>query len=85
MTAPALSLADEFPIQNVRFVNGRTHHRTRRPDDERWWDLLEAACGKNGRLASGYSAADARRDVPDCQACVEAIGAQNDTQTRRAA
>lgn len=31
MTAPAPSLADEYPAR-VRFVNGRTRHRVRRPE-----------------------------------------------------
>ncbi|MDH2390063.1 hypothetical protein QCN29_14935 [Streptomyces sp. HNM0663] len=55
-------------IRHIRFVNGRTHHRTRRPDDQRWWDLLEAACGgKRGYLPRGFTlggishAADARQ------------------------
>lgn len=74
MTAPpALSVADEFPIRDVRFVNGRTHHRARRPADERWWDLLEAACGKSGYLARGYSLGAVR----ECRSCTKAIEADN--------
>lgn len=53
MTAPAPALADEFPAR-VRFVNGRTRHRVRRPEDQRWWDLLHAACGKSGFQTTGY-------------------------------
>ncbi|AVH59991.1 MULTISPECIES: hypothetical protein [Streptomyces] len=72
MTAlPTPSLAEEFPIRQVRFVNGRTYHRTRRPDDERWWDLLEAACGKQGYLARGYPNG-AIRECPGCVRAVEA-------------
>jgi hypothetical protein len=48
VTAPAPTVADEFPIRNVRFVGGRTWHRVRPPRDQRWWDLLEAACGRPG-------------------------------------
>lgn len=81
MTAPAPSVADEYPIKNVRFVNGRTHHRTRRPDDERWWDLLHAACGKTGYLADGYSLGNVR----DCRGCAKAIDNQTSTEARSAA
>lgn len=34
MTAPAPLLADRFPVRGVRFANGRTGHRTRRPEGE---------------------------------------------------
>jgi hypothetical protein len=44
VTAPAPLLADQFPVRGVRFTNGRTGHRTRRPEGEQWWTLLEAAC-----------------------------------------
>lgn len=71
MTAPAPTLAEQYPIRNVRFVSGRTHHRTRRPADERWWDLLEAACGKTGHLARGYSLGPVR----ECRGCAQAIAA----------
>lgn len=74
----------DFPCR-VRFKQGRTRHYTQQPADQRWWGLLEAACGKTGYAATGYSAADARRDVPDCRACVAAVNAQNDTESRRAA
>lgn len=70
MTAPAVPLAEQYPIRNVRFVNGRTSHRTRRPDDERWWDLLHAACGKSGYLCRGYP----NRPVRDCRGCERAVG-----------
>ncbi|MFF4346795.1 hypothetical protein [Streptomyces sp. NPDC001530] len=69
MSAPAPTIADEFPIHRVRFVNGRTWHRTRRPDDERWWDLLEAACGKTGYLASGYTLGT----ITECRGCRRAV------------
>jgi hypothetical protein len=68
---PAPTLAELYPIRDVRFVNGRTHHRTRRPDDERWWDLLEAACGKTGWLATGYSLGAIR----ECRGCARALSA----------
>lgn len=71
MTAPpVLPLAEQYPIKRVRFVNGRTHHRTRRPDDERWWDLLHAACGKTGYLCRGYPSGAVR----ECRGCVRAVG-----------
>jgi len=74
MTAPpAPSIAEEFPIRDVRFVNGRTHHRTKRPDGERWWDLLEAACGKSGFLARGYPGGA----IKPCRGCQRAIGADD--------
>lgn len=79
MTAPPLSLADEFPCR-VRFTQGRVRHHTRQPDEQRWWELLEAACGKTGCAATGYSAADARREVPDCRGCVAAVDAQNESE-----
>lgn len=70
--APApTSLAAEFPVRSVRFVNGRTHHRTRRPVDNRWYeDPLHAACGKTGWLATGYSLGTIR----ECRGCTQAIG-----------
>ncbi|GAA4824231.1 hypothetical protein [Streptomyces ziwulingensis] len=71
MSAPAPSPADAYPITGVRFVNGRTRHRIRRPVDQRWWDLLEAACGKTGRLASGYTLGA----VTECRGCEAAVGA----------
>ena len=70
MTAP--TAADEYPIRGVRFVNGRTRHRVRRPDGQRWWDLLHAACGKSGFQATGYG----RGPVAECRGCARAVGAQ---------
>ncbi|MEU1443101.1 hypothetical protein [Streptomyces mirabilis] len=70
MTAPAPTLADEYPIENVRFVNGRTWHRTRRPVDERWWDRLEAACGKTGYRCRGYPGGA----ITQCRGCAKAVG-----------
>lgn len=72
MTAPAPLLADQFPVRGVRFANGRTGHRTRRPEGERWWTLLEAACGKTGYLASGYVVGGVR----DCPGCAKAVAPQ---------
>jgi hypothetical protein len=74
MTAPpAPTLAELYPIRDVRFVNGRTHHRTKRPDDERWWDPLEAACGKTGFLCRGYPGGRIR----PCRGCARAIEADD--------
>lgn len=71
MTAPAPAIADEFPIGGVRFVNGRTEHHVRRPVDQRWWQVLYAACGKSGLLAGGYVVGAVR----ECQGCARAVGA----------
>lgn len=79
MTAPAPPVSEQYPIRDVRFVGGRTHHRTRRPDDERWWDLLYAACGKTGYLASGYSLGAIR----ECRGCAKAISDQTGTEPAR--
>lgn len=70
MTAPpAPSVAEQFPVKNVRFVNGRTRHRTRRPVDQRWQeDPLEAACGKTGWLARGYP----NGVIRECPGCARA-------------
>jgi hypothetical protein len=71
MSAPALSPAEEFAGRNVRFVGGRTEHRTRIPADYRWQEeLLEAACGKKGWLARGYT----NKPVRPCAACAKAVG-----------
>ena len=69
----ARSAADEYPCRGVRFVNGRTRHRVRRPDDNRWWDLLYAACGKTGYKTDAYLL----HDVPDCRDCEAAVAADN--------
>jgi len=69
VTAPAPTIAEQFPIKKVRFVNGRTRHRTRRPEDERWWDLLEAACGKTGYKTDAYVFGEVR----DCRGCETAV------------
>ena len=69
MTAPAPTLADEFPIRNVRFVGGRTEHHVRRPEDQRWWQMLEAACGKSGLLAGGYVVGA----VGECRGCARVV------------
>ncbi|MFJ8158503.1 hypothetical protein [Streptomyces sp. NPDC094468] len=62
-------MAEQYPIHGVRFVKGRTEHRTKRPEDERWWDLLEAACGKTGFMARGFGLGP----VTPCQGCHRAI------------
>jgi hypothetical protein len=74
MTAPpAPSIAEQFPVRDVRFVNGRTTHRTRRPVDNRWYeDPLEAACGKTGWLARGYP----NRPTRECPGCARAMKAE---------
>lgn len=70
MTAPpAPTVAEQYPVRDVRFVGGRTHHRTRRPEDERWWDLLEAACGKTGYLCRGYP----NGAIRPCRGCARAV------------
>jgi hypothetical protein len=71
MTAPlAPTMAEQFPVRDIRFVNGRTSHRTRRPVDNRWYeDPLEAACGKTGWLARGYPGGAIR----ECPRCVRAV------------
>jgi hypothetical protein len=69
VTAPAPTLADEFPIPNVRFAGGRTRHHVRRPEDQRWWDLLHAACGKSGFKATGYVVGAVR----ECRGCALAV------------
>lgn len=74
MTAPAQTTAEQFPVQGVRFVNGRTRHRVRRPDDNRWWDLLEAACGKTGYKADAYVFGE----VHDCRGCAQAVGVEEE-------
>ncbi|MCX4993431.1 hypothetical protein [Streptomyces sp. NBC_00568] len=76
MTAPpTLSIGEQFPVRDIRFVNGRTHHRARRPVDQRWYeDPLEAACGKTGWLATGYSLGTIR-ECPGCARAVEAEAA----------
>lgn len=71
MTAPAPALADEFPIGGVRFVGGRTEHRVRRPVDQRWWDLLHAACGKSGHKTDAYTTSKIR----PCRGCEIAVRA----------
>ncbi|MEU5477459.1 hypothetical protein [Streptomyces mirabilis] len=71
MTAPpAPTLAELYPAKGVRFVNGRTHHRTKPPVDQRWYeDPLEAACGKTGWLARGYPGGAIR----ECRGCARAL------------
>jgi hypothetical protein len=66
-----------YPIKRVRFVKGRTYHRTKRPADERWWDLLEAACGKTGYLERGWC----RGPITPCRGCNKAIDGTNPTTT----
>lgn len=70
-TAATRTPADEFPAA-VRFVNGRTRHRVRVPDGQRWWDLLHAACGKRGYKTDAYVFGKVR----DCRGCVRAVGAE---------
>lgn len=70
-TPPAPSPADEFPVKGVRFVNGRTEHRVRRPVDNRWWDLLQAACGKTGYKTDAYTFGA----ISPCRGCERAVGA----------
>jgi hypothetical protein len=78
MTAPpAPSIAEQFPVRDIRFVNGRTHHRTRQPVDQRWYeDPLETACGKTGWLARGYS----RSAIRECPGCARALSRDKEQQ-----
>lgn len=68
MTTPTESMAARFPSR-VRFVNGRTRHRVQPPAEQRWWDLLHAACGKSGYKTDAYVFGQ----VPDCRGCVAAV------------
>ena len=70
MTAP--TVAEQYPCRGVRFVNGRTEHRVRPPHDNRWWDLLEAACGKTGYKTDAYVFGEVR----DCRGCAQAIAGE---------
>lgn len=67
MTAPTPSPADVYPIRQARFVNGRTWHRVKQPTA--WRDLLEAACGKTGYQARGYT----MNSVRECGGCAKAV------------
>lgn len=65
--APAgLAPAELYPIQRVRFRGGRVFHRTKEPTE--WHDLLEAACGRTGYLATGYPG----RRPGQCPGCEKA-------------
>jgi hypothetical protein len=66
---PALTIAEQYPCHGVRFTNGRTLHSVKRPKEHRWWDLLEAACGKTGYQARGYPGRPATR----CAGCAKAV------------
>lgn len=67
-TIPTGPPADEvFPIRQARFVNGRTWHRVKAPAE--WHDLLEAACGKTGYQARGYTT----NRVRECTGCAKAV------------
>jgi hypothetical protein len=66
---PTPTMAEQYPIHGVRFVNGRTEHRTNRPEEHRWHDLLYAACGKTGFLARGFCLGA----VTPCKGCRKAI------------
>ena len=72
MTAPAVPLAKQYPA-SVRFRQGRTLHRVRVPDEQRWWTLLEAACGKTGYKTDAYTFGTIR----DCRDCAQAIAGDN--------
>lgn len=73
---------ETYPIHKVRFVNGRSYHRTKRPQDERWWDELEAACGKRGYLARGWSIGSATGRIGPCRGCQKALDADPITPTK---
>jgi hypothetical protein len=72
-------MAELYPIKRVRFVNGRTYHRTRRPADNRWWDLLEAACGKTGYKTDAYTFGA----ITACRGCQRAINADQPSNPER--
>ncbi|MGW1744564.1 hypothetical protein ACWCRD_02880 [Streptomyces sp. NPDC002092] len=72
--------AEEFPIRGVRFVNGRTEHRVRRPADNRWWDELEAACGKTGHKTDAYVFGA----ITPCRGCERAVGADQTSEQHAA-
>ncbi|MEU0783527.1 hypothetical protein ABZ341_18375 [Streptomyces sp. NPDC006173] len=75
MNAPALSITEQFAGRSVRFVGGRTEHRTRIPADYRWQEeLLEAACGKKGWLARGYT----NKPVRPCPGCAKVVGEETE-------
>jgi hypothetical protein len=67
-------LAGHLPDVCGRFVNGRTRHRVRRPGDQRWWDLLEAACGKSGCKTDAYVFGTVR----DCRGCEAAVRVESE-------
>ncbi|MER6492685.1 hypothetical protein [Streptomyces griseorubiginosus] len=73
MTAPALPPAKEFPAA-VRFRNGRTKHRVRVPDEQQWWELLEAAWGKTGYKTDAYVFGEVR----DCRACSAVVASEQE-------
>ncbi|WP_020135063.1 hypothetical protein [Streptomyces sp. 351MFTsu5.1] len=75
MTAPTPTAAEQYPIRGVRFVNGRTTHRVQRPVDNRWWDLLQAACGNSGYKTDAYTLGQIRAGkIPACRGCETAVG-----------
>jgi len=69
VTAPAPTVAEQYPISGVRFVNGRTTHRVEKPHDNRWWDLLHAACGKSGYKTDAYTF----EQIRTCRGCEAAV------------
>ncbi|MFJ9420701.1 hypothetical protein [Streptomyces sp. NPDC101249] len=69
-------MADADWVEGVRFVNGRLRHRVRPPDDHRWWDLLHAACGKQGYKTDAYVFGAVR----DCRGCAAAINASTEQE-----
>jgi len=72
VTARAPTIAKQYPAA-VRFRNGRTLHRVRVPDEHRWWDLLQAACGKTGYKTDAWIF----NDVRDCRGCEAAVADDN--------
>lgn len=71
---PAPTVAEQYPIRGVRFVNGRTRHRIQAPADNRWWDLLYAACGKHGHKTDAYVFGTVR----DCRGCEAAVNQESE-------
>lgn len=75
MKPTVLSIAEQFPTRGIRFDKGRTEHYTRRPVGDRWFeDPLEAACGKIGYQARGYT----NKPVRPCAACAKAVGEETE-------
>jgi hypothetical protein len=76
-TTPTMD--EEYPIHSVRFIRGRTYHRTKRPPNEEWWTLLYAACGKTGHLERGFPLGA----ITPCRGCHKAIYGTTPADTKK--